>query len=112
MCIRDSPRSYGTFPRVLKRYVGIDGISLERAIQICTSVPAAKLHISDRGSIKDENWADLVVFNPELILDRATYENPHQFPVGISYVLVNGEIVIDKGNHTGKKPGKVLRHNP
>ena len=106
------PRSYGTFPRVLNRYVGSDGISLERAIQICTSVPAAKLHLPDRGLIQNGNWADLVVFNPDLILDRATYENPHQFPMGISYVLVNGEIVIEKGNHTGKKPGKVLRHNP
>jgi N-acyl-D-amino-acid deacylase len=104
------PRSYGTFPRVLKRYVGAGQISLERAIQICTSVPAAKLHLKDRGTLRDGYCADLVIFDSETILDRATYEDPHQFPMGIDYVIVNGEIVIKEGNHTGKRPGMVLQH--
>jgi N-acyl-D-amino-acid deacylase len=104
------PRSYGTFPRVIKRYVGKDGISIERAIQICTGAPAKKLHLRDRGLIKDGYFADLVVFNQESIIDQATYEDPHQFPLGISYVLVNGQIVVDHGKHTGEKPGMILRH--
>jgi N-acyl-D-aspartate/D-glutamate deacylase len=104
------PRSYGTFPRVLKRYVGDGGISLERAIQISTSAPAKKLRLTDRGLIKDGYQADLVIFNPETILDKATYEKPHQYPEGISYVLVNGEITVEHGEHSGRKPGKVLRH--
>lgn len=104
------PRSYGTFPRVLKRYVGEGQISLERAIQICTSVPAAKLHLKDRGVLRDGNRADLVIFDRNTILDRATYEDPHNFPLGIEYVVVNGEIVVKHGNHTGKRPGVVLKH--
>jgi N-acyl-D-amino-acid deacylase len=104
------PRSYGTFPRVIKRYVGKDGISIERAIQICTGAPAKKLHLRDRGLIKDGYFADLVVFNQESIIDQATYEEPHQFPLGISYVFVNGQIVVDHGKHTGEKPGMILRH--
>lgn len=103
------PRSYGTFPRVLKRYVGEGGISLERAIQISSSAPAKKLRLTDRGLIKDGYQADLVIFNPQSILDTATYEQPHQYPEGISHVLVNGEIVVENGEHSGRKPGKVLR---
>lgn len=104
------PRSYGTFPRVLNRYVGDDGISLERAVHICTSVPAKKLRLKDRGQVADGYQADLVIFDPRSILDTATYEDPHQYPQGISYVIVNGQIVIDHGNHSGARPGMVLRH--
>ena len=104
------PRSYGTFPRVLSRYVGSDQISIERAIQISTSVPAKKLRIPDRGLIKNGFKADLVIFDPVKISDRATYEDPHQFPTGVNYVVVNGEIVIKNGDHMGTTPGEVLRH--
>ena len=104
------PRSYGTFPRVLKRYVGADGISMERAVQICTSVPARKLRLKDRGLIADGYQADLVIFDPQSISDAATYEDPHQYPSGISFVLVNGEVVIENGAHSGKRPGAILRH--
>ena len=105
------PRSYGTFPRVLKRYVGAGQISLERAIQICTSVPATKLRINDRGYLRDGYRADLVIFDQDSILDLATYEEPHQFPLGIEYVVVNGQVVIDHGRHTQKRPGQVLHHS-
>lgn len=104
------PRSYGTYPRVLRRYVGAGQISLERAVQICTSVPAEKLRIKDRGLILDGLKADLVIFDQNSIIDQATYEDPHQFPLGISYVFVNGEMVIDHGKHLGVKPGQVLKH--
>jgi N-acyl-D-amino-acid deacylase len=104
------PRSYGTFPRVLRRYVGEGGISLERAIQISSHAPAQKLRLRDRGLIKDGYRADLVIFDPQTILDKATYEQPHQYPEGISHVLVNGEIAVENGAHSGKKPGRVLRH--
>ena len=104
------PRSYGTFPRVLRRYVGEGGISLEQAIQISSHAPAQKLRLRDRGLIKDGYRADLVIFDPQTILDKATYEQPHQYPEGISHVLVNGEIVVEHGVHSGKTPGRVLRH--
>lgn len=104
------PRSYGTYPRVLRRYVGAGQISLERAVQICTSVPAEKLRIKDRGLILDGLKADLVIFDQNSIIDQATYEDPHQFPLGISYVFVNGEMVMDHGKHLGVKPGQVLKH--
>jgi len=102
------PRSYGTFPRVLNKYVGNDQISLERAIEICTYAPAKKLRISDRGLVKKGYKADLVVFDPEKIRDTATYEEPHQYPIGISHVVVNGKFVIRNGNHLESKPGQVL----
>jgi N-acyl-D-aspartate/D-glutamate deacylase len=66
--------------------------------------------LRDRGLIQDGYFADLVVFNQESIIDQATYEDPHQFPLGISYVFVNGQIVVDHGKHTGEKPGMILRH--
>ncbi|HDD69407.1 MAG TPA: D-aminoacylase, partial [Candidatus Korarchaeota archaeon] len=103
------PRSYGTFPRILGRYVREEGIlSLEEAIRKMTSLPASKLGFKDRGIIREGMAADIVVFDPEKVIDRATYMNPHQFPEGIEYVIVNGELVVDKGRHTGKLPGEVL----
>ncbi len=103
------PRAYGTFPRVLGRYVRDEGlISLEEAIRKMTSLPAERLGISDRGMIKENMVADLVIFDPKRIIDRATYTNPHQFPEGMPYVLVNGEIVVYRGRHTKAKPGKAI----
>jgi N-acyl-D-aspartate/D-glutamate deacylase len=103
------PRSYGTFPRIIARYVREMGVlSLEDAIRKMTSWPATRMRITDRGLIRDGMWADVVVFDYEAIQDRATWDEPLLFPVGIDYVLVNGEVVIDHGKHTGARPGHVL----
>ena len=108
---RPHPRSYGTYPRVLGVYVRERRvIPWEEAIRKMTSMPAQKLGLFDRGLIRPGMRADIVVFNPRTIKDRATFDEPHRFPVGVEYVLVNGEIVVDKGTHTGLTPGTVLRH--
>jgi N-acyl-D-amino-acid deacylase len=103
------PRNYGTFPRFLGYYVRERKLlSLPEAIKKVTSKPAAKLGLNDRGSLKQGNFADIVVFDSETIADKSTFIEPHQYPVGIDYVLVNGTTVIDHGKHTEKLPGKVL----
>lgn len=103
------PRFYGTFPRKLRHYT-FDRkiISLPFAIRSMTSLTAQILGLKDRGMIKENYWADIVVFDPGKVRDRATYTNPHQYAEGIPYVLVNGELVVDEGKFTGKLPGKVL----
>ena len=107
---RPHPRSYGTFPRVLGRYVReLKVITLEDAIKKMTSMNADKISIPDRGSLKVGYWGDVAVFDPNTIADKATYENPHQYSVGVQYVLVNGQVVLDNGTHTGATPGKVIR---
>jgi N-acyl-D-amino-acid deacylase len=104
------PRSYGTFPRVLGRYVReLKVITLEDAIKKMTSMNAEKISIPDRGSLKVGYWGDVAVFDPNTIADKATYEDPHQYSVGVQYVLVNGQVVLDNGTHTGATPGKVIR---
>jgi len=103
------PRNYGTFPRFLGHYVRERKImGLPEAIQKMTSMPAAKAGLKDRGAIRTGNWADLVVFDPAAIADKATYTDPEQYPVGIDYVLVNGKVVIDHGVHSGEMAGKLL----
>ncbi len=104
------PRNFGTFPRVLGRYVReLKVIPLEEAVRKMTSLPASILGLSDRGTIKDGQWADLVIFDPATVADRATFEDPFQYPVGIDTVLVNGTVVLDEGKHTNARPGKVLK---
>ncbi len=104
------PRFYGTFPRVLGHFVREKKImSLETAIRKITSFPAQTLGLADRGLIKENMWADVVVFDQEKIIDKATFTNPHQLSVGIEYVLVNGDVVIEKGEHQSNLPGKTLR---
>jgi len=104
------PRSYGTYPRVLKKYVREDKLlTIENAIRKMTSQPAQKLGLQDRGLLKEGMYADIVVFDPETVADRATFTEPHKYPDGIPYVIVNGKIVIEKGKHTSALPGKVLR---
>jgi N-acyl-D-aspartate/D-glutamate deacylase len=104
------PRNFGTFPRVLGRYVREQGvITLEEAIRKMTSLPAATLGLDGRGSIAPGQWADLVMFDPATVGDRATFEDPFQYPVGIDTVVVNGTVVLDEGTHTGARPGQVLR---
>lgn len=104
------PRSYGTYPRVLGRYVREKNLlTIEEAIRKMTSLPAQKLGLQDRGLIKEGMYADIAVFNPETVRDNATFTDPHQYPDGVEYVIVNGTIVVEKGEHTGALPGKVLR---
>ena len=103
------PRSYGTFPRVLARYCRDERLlSVEQAVHKMTGLPAKKLGLKDRGVVRVGAKADLVVFNGKSVADRATYEEPHQYAVGIEYVLVNGRLVIKGGEHTGSLPGRVL----
>jgi len=106
------PRNFGTFPRVLGRYVReLKVIPLEEAIRKMTSLPASILGLTDRGTIKDGQWADLVIFDPATVADKATFEDPFQYPVGIDTVLVNGKVVLDEGKHTNARPGKVLKRS-
>ena len=101
------PRSYGTFPRVLGKYVRDEKIlTLSDAIHRMTGLAAAQMGIRDRGLIRDRHIADLVVFNPATIADTATYERPHQYPTGIEYVVVNGVTVLDPKGLTGARPGR------
>ena len=103
------PRFYGTFPRVLGKYVREEKtLSLEEAVKKMTSLTAERFNLTDRGIIRAGAWADLVLFNASIIADKATFINPHQYPEGIHYVIVNGEIVIKQGKHTGVLPGQIL----
>ena len=104
------PRWYGTFPRVLGHYVREEGVlSLPDAVHKMTGLPAERLGLEERGRIAEGMMADLVVFDPETVIDRATFEDPHQYPDGIPYVIVNGQIAVDEGRLTGTRAGQVLR---
>ncbi|MHA1199769.1 MAG: N-acyl-D-amino-acid deacylase family protein [Candidatus Heimdallarchaeaceae archaeon] len=106
------PRFYGTFPRIIRKYVKEEGLlTLEEAIRKMTSLSAQKLGLFDRGLIRKGMWADITIFDYERIYDKATFEEPHQFSEGIEYVLVNGEIVLEKGKQNMNLPGKVIRYN-
>jgi N-acyl-D-amino-acid deacylase len=104
------PRAYGTFPHILRKYVREDGaLTLPDAIRKFSALPASDLRLSDRGVIKAGMWADIVVFDPAVITDLATFDNPNQLSEGMQYVLVNGVPVIDHGSMTSALPGKVVR---
>ncbi|MDC6352551.1 D-aminoacylase [Zeaxanthinibacter sp. PT1] len=104
------PRAYGSFARLLGHYVrDRQVISLEEAIHRLTGLPANNLKLRKRGLLKEGYYADLVLFDPEEIKDNATFEKPHQYATGVQYVFVNGTAVLDKGEHTGATPGKVVR---
>jgi N-acyl-D-aspartate/D-glutamate deacylase len=103
------PRSFGTNVRVLGKYVRDDRVlSLEDAIRKMTSLPAQVLRVPDRGLLRPGYRADVVVLDPDRVADRATWDQPKQYPVGVEYVLVNGTTVIDRGEHTGARPGEVV----
>jgi N-acyl-D-amino-acid deacylase len=103
------PRYYGSFVRVLGKYAREEKIfPLSKAIQKMTSMTARKFKLHKRGQITDGYFADLVVFSPDKVIDCATWKEPHQYPKGINHVLVNGQIVVTQGNHTGALPGKIL----
>jgi dihydroorotase/N-acyl-D-amino-acid deacylase len=107
---RGHPRGFGTFPRILGRYVRQDSvITLEFAIRKMTSLAAQRVGINDRGLLKPGMFADITVFDPTTIIDRSTYENPSQLATGVSYVLVNGVLVVDGGQVTAALPGRALR---
>jgi N-acyl-D-amino-acid deacylase len=104
------PRAYGTFPRILRKYVREEKkLTLEDAIRKFSSLPAQRMRLTDRGVLKAGMWADVVIFDPATIKDVATFAEPNQLSQGMEYVLVNGALVIDQGKMTGTRPGKVLR---
>jgi dihydroorotase/N-acyl-D-amino-acid deacylase len=104
------PRAYGTFPRILRKYVREErALTLPDAIRKFTALPAQRMRFTDRGVLKRGMWADVVVFNPQTISETATYEKPNQFAKGMDYVLVNGVPVVDAGKMTGALPGRVVR---
>ena len=104
------PRAYGTFPRILSKYVREEkALTLEDTIRKFSALAAQRMCLTDRGVLKSGMWADIVIFDPSTVHDRATFENPNQLSEGMDYVLVNGVPVVDQGKMTGKLPGKVLR---
>jgi N-acyl-D-aspartate/D-glutamate deacylase len=103
------PRYYGTFPRVLGRYVREQKLlTLEDAVRKMTSANTAKIGVFDRGLLRPGQWADVTVFDAERVIDNATFENPHQYASGIEYVVVNGRLVLDKGRHTSAPAGAIV----
>lgn len=104
------PRWYGTFPRVLGRYVREQGVlTVQEAVHKMTGLPAQRMGLSDRGILAEGNLADIVVFDPATVIDRSTFEDPHQYPAGIDWVLVNGRVAVENGAFTGTRVGQVLR---
>jgi N-acyl-D-amino-acid deacylase len=104
------PRYYGSFPRILGRYVNQKKLlSLEEAVNKMTLRPAQKIGLKQRGLLKTGYYADITIFDKTKIIDTATFDNPHSYPEGIMYVIVNGAIVVSKGEHTGRLPGKILK---
>jgi N-acyl-D-amino-acid deacylase len=103
------PRAYGTFPRIIAKYVREEGVlTLEDAVRKMTSWPASRMKMKDRGMIKPGQWADVVIFDYATIQDNATWDEPMRTPSGIDVVMVNGVIVAEDGQHTGARPGQVL----
>ena len=104
------PRNYGTYPRLLGHYARDEKVlSLEEAVRKATRLPAGHLNLADRGRVSAGAWADLVIFEPETIIDKATFQQPHQYPVGIVYVLVNGQVAVERGRISEARAGRVIR---
>jgi len=104
------PRAYGTFPRILRKYVREEKLlTLPDAIRKFSALPAQRMRLADRGVLKQGLWADIVVFDPATIRDVATFENPNQLSIGMKYVFVNGVAVVADGKMTQQLPGRVLR---
>ena len=104
------PRFYGSFPRVLGKYAREEGIfPLSQAIRKITSLPAEKFGLDGRGQVRENYFADLVLFDPDTVIDEATWTDPHRYPTGIEYVIVNGKVVVSEGEHTGATPGIIIR---
>jgi dihydroorotase/N-acyl-D-amino-acid deacylase len=104
------PRAYGTFPRILRKYVREEKtLTLENAIRKFSALPAQRMRLTDRGVLKQGMWADVVIFDPETVRDIATFDDPNRLSEGMEFVLINGVPVIENGKMTGALPGKVLR---
>ena len=104
------PRNFGTFPRVLGVYVREKGVlKLEDAVRKMTSLNTAKLGLKDRGLLRVGDFADVTIFDPEKVIDKSTYSAPFAYNEGIEFVIVNGQVVLDRGKHLGAMPGKALR---
>ena len=104
------PRTYGSFSRILCKYVREEKtLTLEEAIKKMSSLPANKIGLKDRGTLREGYWADITIFNKEEIKDKATFDNPHQYPEGVYYVIVNGQLAVNNGEITGRKSGKILK---
>jgi dihydroorotase/N-acyl-D-amino-acid deacylase len=107
------PRAYGTFPRVLGKYVREDKVlTLEQAVRKMTAMPAARLGLTDRGCLREGCAADVTIFDAQRVRDVGTYADPHHYPEGIPWVIVNGVPVVDNGTFTAARPGQVLRRTP
>jgi N-acyl-D-amino-acid deacylase len=107
---KSHPRGWGSYPRILGRYVRDEKLlSLEAAIHKMTGAPAARVGLKERGLIKEGMFADITIFDPAKVIDRATFESPNQYPIGIDYVIVNGKLSVDKGQRTSALGGRVLR---
>ncbi len=106
------PRDYGTFPRVLGEYVRVQHVlTLEQAVHKMTGLPAARLGIADRGCVKAGCMADVTIFDPVTVADVGTFTDPHHYPVGIPYVIVNGAVTVDGGAMTTARAGRVIRRS-
>jgi N-acyl-D-aspartate/D-glutamate deacylase len=107
---KSHPRGWGSYPRILGRYVREAGVlTLEEAVHKMTGMPAARVGMSDRGLLREGMFADITVFDPQSVIDRATFEMPNQYPEGIRYVLVNGQISVDDGKRASALAGRVIR---
>jgi N-acyl-D-amino-acid deacylase len=107
---KSHPRGWGSYPRILGRYVRDEKLlSMESAIHKMTGGPASRVGLRDRGLLQKGMFADVTIFDPTKIMDRATFESPNQYPEGIEYVLVNGQVSVDKGQRTSALAGQVLR---
>jgi N-acyl-D-amino-acid deacylase len=107
---KSHPRGWGTYPRILGRYVREERLlTLEQAIQKMTGMPATRVGLRDRGFLREGMYADITIFDPQHVIDRATFEMPNQYPTGIEYVIVNGQVSVDKGQRTSARAGRPLR---
>ena len=107
---KSHPRGWGSYPRILGRYVRDEHeLTLEQAIHKMTGMPAERVGLRDRGLLREGYYADLTMFDPKRVMDRATFETPNQYPAGITYVIVNGQISVDDGKRTSALAGRALR---
>lgn len=105
-----APTSYGNYPRLFSKFVREENVlTLDEAVRKVTSFPAQRIGIWDRGVLRGGMWTDIVVFNKDRITEKATFKEPRQYPEGIEYVIVNGRIVLERGEQTGVLPGEILR---
>jgi N-acyl-D-amino-acid deacylase len=104
------PRIYGSYPRILGQYVRQERLlSIEEAVRKMTSFPAQKFGLWKKGIVREGMDADLVIFDPDTIAERSTFQDPHQYPTGLPYVMINGQVVVDQDRYTGSLAGRVLR---